>query len=424
MLALLRQRNFALLWFGGLISMIGDWVLFVALPMHVYKLTGSALATSGTLVALVVPDILLGSVAGVFVDRWDRKRTMVVGNVLMGLSLLPLLIVDSAEWVWLAYIVAATQSIVGQFFGPAENALLPRLVGEGSLLQANALNRLNNNLGRLLGPPLGGAAAGLFGLGGVALIDTASFLIAAVLISLVTVSGKVDRVSDPDAPGAALARWRSIWHEWLRGLALIRQRRLLAVLFSIRGITSLGEGVFGVMFIIWFSEAVGGGAREFGLLMSAQAVGGLMGGLLAGRVGTVLSPARLYGAGLALFGLLDLALFNYPLFFSGFWVGIVLMVLVGMPTVGTGAAENTMLQSGVADEYRGRIFGALGTSSALLMLTGTLVAGSLGDTIGPTTLLNIQGGAYVAAGMLALLMLPQVAPANLTTRAVAVRHSR
>ena len=88
MLAILRQRNFALLWLGSLISFVGDWVLFIALPVYIYDLTGSALATGGMFIAQTAPRLLFGSIAGVFVDRWDRRRTMIVANLLSAAVLL------------------------------------------------------------------------------------------------------------------------------------------------------------------------------------------------------------------------------------------------------------------------------------------------------------------------------------------------
>lgn len=98
MLATLRRRDFALLWSGGLISMTGDWMLLVALPIYVYQATGSALATGAIFAAELLPNALFGSVAGVFVDRWDRKRTLVVTNALLTLSVLPLLLVPQTGW--------------------------------------------------------------------------------------------------------------------------------------------------------------------------------------------------------------------------------------------------------------------------------------------------------------------------------------
>ena len=84
MLSVLRQRDFALLWFAGLVSITGDWMLVVALPITVYELTGSAFATGAILITNKLAALVLGSIAGVFVDRWDRKRTMVIANLIRG----------------------------------------------------------------------------------------------------------------------------------------------------------------------------------------------------------------------------------------------------------------------------------------------------------------------------------------------------
>ncbi|MBA3425075.1 MAG: MFS transporter [Rubrobacteraceae bacterium] len=137
MISTLRRRDFALLWFGRLISITGDWMLLVALPIYVYGLTGSALATGAMFAAGLLPNVLLGSVAGVFVDRWDRRRAMVVANLLMAASILPLLVVPQTGWVWVVYAVAFFQSCAGIFNEPAENSLLPRLVEDEHLVAAN-----------------------------------------------------------------------------------------------------------------------------------------------------------------------------------------------------------------------------------------------------------------------------------------------
>jgi MFS family permease len=112
LLATLRQRNFVLLWFGGLVSMAGDWMLLVALPTYIYQLTGSALATGAMFTAGLLPNVLFGSAAGVFVDRWDRRRTMVVANLLLTISVLPLLIVPQTGWLWVVYAAAFSEHSV------------------------------------------------------------------------------------------------------------------------------------------------------------------------------------------------------------------------------------------------------------------------------------------------------------------------
>src|SRR5262245_36843276 len=127
------NRNFALLWAGGLLSLIGDWSLITGLPLVVYQLTGSTIALGTTVIAGALPRVVVGSFAGVFVDRWDRRATMLVCDVLLGLGLLPLLWVNEGDRLWLLALVIAFESSVAQFYRPAEAAILPSIVGPADL---------------------------------------------------------------------------------------------------------------------------------------------------------------------------------------------------------------------------------------------------------------------------------------------------
>ncbi|MGI8644102.1 MAG: MFS transporter [Thermomicrobiales bacterium] len=401
MLRVLRQRDFALLWVAGLISLTGDWMLIIALPVTVYQLTGSAVATSGILIANRLPSLLLGSFAGVFVDRWDRKRTMVTSNLLRAPVLLLLFAVDSAERVWIVYVVAFVVSALGQFFRPAENALLPRLVGAEYLVPANALNALNDNLSRLIGPAIGGLIAGWIGLGGVAAVDAASFLLAAVMIAAIAAQTKPEQLPTLDAAIVSGA-WAAVWHEWLAGLRLVRNNRTLRVVFGVIAISSLGEGVMGTAFWVYVDEALDGGPLVAGWLMSAQAVGGLAGAVMIGAWGKGRSPVRLLGWGAIGLGLIDLMIFNYPAFIPGIWLALTLFVIAGLPVTAFGTGFTTAIQAESADVYRGRVFGALSTTMALLMITGATVAGAATERLGAVAVLTIDSLAYVAAGIFAL----------------------
>jgi MFS family permease len=403
---LVHQRDFGLVWTAGLISMIGDWVLWVVLPIRVYELTGSSLATAGLVASLVGPRIVFGSFAGVFVDRWDRRRTMMIASVLQAAAIVPLLLVDARGTIWIAYPVMALAATLSTFSEPAENAFLPRLVPETELVQANALNALNNNLARLVGPALGGLLYLGGGLTLVTVADAATFLGAALLLALVRVGGKADRAEhgadEPTTPGGALAR---MGHEWVEGLRSIRRSRPVSVILVVSGATAIGEGIFSVMFLIWVTQALSGGVPQLGWFMSAQAVGGLLGALVIGSFARRFTPERLFGCGLLAFGILDLLLFNYPLVLSGIALGLVLIVLVGIPSVAASSGGQTLLQREVPDRYRGRVFAALGTTSAALMLVATLAAGVVGETVGPIAMLNIQGAAYVVSGVVVLVLL-------------------
>src|SRR5689334_7482150 len=187
-----RAPDLRLLLGAGLVSMTGDWLLSVGLAYAVYALTGSTLASAAALLSAFVPQVLVGSVAGVFVDRWDRKRTMIVANLLLAIGLTPLLLVSGVDQIWLVYLVLAVQSCVEVFFAPAEQAFLPRIVDDTDLLAANGLNAQVRNLARLLGSALGGVIAASGGIRGVAVADAVTFLAAAALVARVRTSGRVE----------------------------------------------------------------------------------------------------------------------------------------------------------------------------------------------------------------------------------------
>lgn len=410
MSSLLRRRDFALVWTASLISSTGDWVLFVGLPIYVYQLTGSTLATSAMFVAQLVPQIALGSVAGVFVDRWDRKRTMVVANLLLAVAILPLAFVRSAELVWIVYVVAFTESLLGRFVRPAEAAMLPRLVDKSDLVAANSLGAFASNTARLVGPTLGGILAGIYGLGAMAAFDSATFFIAAVLVMLMRTSGAPERAALAEASAAAVGRLRTFWREWVDGLALVARSRTIRVLFALAALGALGEGSFGVLFVVWVNRVIGGTALELGWFMTAQAVGGLVGGLFIARITRGMSPRKVLGVASVLFGLLDALLFVSPLIRPEIVVSLVFIGLVGIASVGFSAGFNALLQTSVDDAYRGRVFGAVFTTMAILRLASTLVAGVLGGIVSPIPLLiAMQSGSYVLLGIVALALLPREA---------------
>lgn len=405
MISTLRQRNFALLWFAGLVSMTGDWMLFIALPIYTYNLTNSSLATGIMFMAGTIPRVVLGSVAGVFVDRWDRQRTMVIADFSRALLMLLLLLVRSSEWVWLIYLVAFLEAAISQFFGPAEDALLPRLVDGSHLAAANSLNALNNNLARLAGPALGGLLLGMFGFTSVALIDSISFTISGIMIALIVQpSLAAKKIGKAQATPTLQPK---VWQDWLAGIHLVLKNQLVSVIFLVMGIAAIAEGIFNVSFVIFVRRILAGDALEFGWLTSAQAAGGLLGGLIIGWAGTRIQP-KLLAPLLAVNGLLILILVKLP----SLPLALALLFLAGVPIVGYFVGMNTLLQQYVADEYRGRIFGALATSSAALVLLGQGLASGLGNYVGVEPLLYMKGILDVVAGLLALILLRRVSEAQ------------
>lgn len=409
MIATLRQRNFALLWLGGLISMIGDWVLIATLPFYIYAQTQSVLASSGFLIAYVAPQLLLSSISGVFVDRWDRKRTLVAVSLLQGGLIACLLLVRSNDWLWLVYIVAFAESALSTFARPAENALLPRLVGEDHLQPANALNAINDNLARLIGPPIGGLLLGLLGLSSVVLLDVASYLLAALLIAAVR---SPERPGESAEPGAGAAeQWLQFWREWRAGMATIGGLPVLRAIFLVAGVSALGDAMVSALLVPFVSDVLQAGALGFGWLLTARGLGGLAGGALAGWLGQRIEPTRLLaGSGVAA-GLLLLLAVNVPSFPS--LLG--LLALLGIAAVCWQISQQTVLQQQTPATFLGRVFGAFGMTTALLNLAGNAATSLAADRLGIMLLLNGAVAIMLLAGALAFVVLrPQPGPAPAT----------
>ncbi|MBA2454564.1 MAG: MFS transporter [Chloroflexia bacterium] len=407
MFSILRNRDFGLLWLAGLVSYAGDFALIVALPLHVYSLTGSATATAAAFAASFLPGVLFGSIAGVFVDRWDRKRTMVVTHLLRAIILLPLLLAPNS--LGLLYAVAAAQGANGLFFSPAESALLPTLVGKDRLVAANAMNALNDNFGRLIGPAVGALLYSRTGIAGVALVDAATYVGSALLIGLIATDARPARDEDTVIDGSPLKRMVS---DWRAGLRVVRDDRSLSVLFATSSLGNVAEGVFLTLGLApLVLDVLGGTPAQVGWLGTAQAVGGLIAGVSLVRIGQRLTMRWLVGGGLVGLGLADFAAFNaHRLAAPGtpaVAVAMGWMGLAGFPVVAGGAGRQALVQTRAPDAYRGRVFGALSAVRGVAMLIGLGVGGVLGDAIGIVPVLSASAVLRALAGVLALTLLPR-----------------
>jgi MFS family permease len=402
--ATLLQRDFGLVWLSSLVSVIGDWALIVGLPIVVYRMTGSALLTSVAFIAAFVPNVALGSLAGVLVDRWDRRRTLMVSNLLLGLGLLPLLLVTSGSRIWIVYVVQFVEACLAQLVLPARSALLPALVEPEQLSTANALDSLGSNLARLTGPVLGGVVVGVAGLGAVVAVDSVSFLAAALV--LLPVQGERARSGEkaPSGPPRAFGL-RAFASEWLGGMTAVTGSVTLRTMFLVLAMTRIGEGIMAVLLVVFVTRALRGSGVDLGFLLSAQAVGGLVGGGVVAAFARRWSPFRLAWVGAVVFGLIDLAIVDSPLLLPSVLLVAALFVVVGLPLAAFEAGGMTLFQASADPGLRGRVFGFIITAGSICMVVGMAIGGLLGDRLGPIPVLNIQGGSYVVAGLLLLLLL-------------------
>lgn len=390
----LRAQEFRRLWLAGLIADTGDWLLLVGLPILIFQLTGSTLGTAYAFLIELAPYILLAPVAGVLADRLDRRRLLIAVSLAQAAALVPLLLWPRLPVV---YAVIAVEAALAALFDPAKNALLPTLVGPDDLVSANSLVGLNQNLGRLVGGPLGGLLLAAGDLRAIVAADAASFLLAVVLIAGLRTRTVGDR--HPQREGAASADNTAAGPA---GHPL--RRKTVSIGLVVTGVASVAQGVFVVLFVVFVARVLHGDAAETGLLRGVQAVGAIGGGLLL-AVTARIRPARLVGLSCLVFGLVALATWNAPRLTTAVPLYVVLFIAAGVPGVAMMAGMTTVLQSSTVDRERGRVFAALGFVSAAGQTVGMVAAGLLGDRLGAVTVLNGQAGMYLLAGLLAVAFL-------------------
>ena len=404
--ALLRRRDFGLLWAGGLISETGDWFLLVGLPVWVFQMTGSSLVTATVFLVGLLPSLVVGPLAGVLVDRWDRRRTLVAVSLAQAAFLLPLLAVDGRDRLWVVYVVMAVEAALGQLNDPARNALVPSLVRGDDLVGANALIGLNSNLARLVGSPLGGVLVELAGLPGLVIGDAVSFLLGATLIALVRSPSSRRSVAEQSSGRRRVSTaLGGVGREWVDGLRVTVRDYGLRWGLVVNGMAAVAQGIFTVLFVLFVAEELGGDGADVGLLRGVQAIGGLLGGVLVVGLARRLEAGRLLGVSLLVFALVDLAIWNGPMVTTALWLYLGLFVAAGIPGIGILTGLTALVQERTDDAYLGRVFATYYGSFNGLMALGMLAAGLLGDAVGILPVLNGQAALGMLAGVVALATL-------------------
>src|SRR5829696_2351142 len=391
----LRARDVRLLLLAGLVSQTGDWALRIGVGYQVYALTESTIASAVVMLVSLAPQVLLGSVAGAYVDRRDRRRIMVAVNLALAVVLTPLLV--APDDVVVIYVVLAMSSCLASFFIAADATMLPAMVPDGPLrITANALNSQVRDVSRL-----GGALVATGGVAALAVADMVTFLLAAGAIAVIR-----HRFS------AVPAQHVTLRAELVEGFATIRHRRALMIVLIFLAATGVGEAIMGTLFAPFVHDLLAADAGVFGAIVSAQAVGGILGGVIVSLVGHRFCARTLFGGGAVGFGLLGLALFLYPAAFRSVaeaappaWPAMVIIAAVGLPGAALVAGFMTTLQNNTTDPVRGRVFGTVTAAQNGAMLGATLLAGFAADTLGIIPLLSAQGAIYVASGLLVLIAL-------------------
>jgi predicted MFS family arabinose efflux permease len=391
---LLRNRDLALVWAAGLISMTGNLAMFVALPVGVFDSTGSSWATAVTALAGAAPAVLVGQVAGVAADRVDRRRLLAAANVVMAVLTCAFLVLPAGVW-WPFAVVNLLVMSAAQFAGPAEHALVGDLVPPGRLGTGASLNALNNNIARLVGPALGGLVFAQLGFRATVVLDAVTFLIAAALVALVSRRRRV-AAGRRSVAGAFVA-------EWLVGARKLWSCPQLRPVVLLAAVVMFGEGAISALIAPFTREVLGAGAGLLGGMLAAQAIGGIAGAAWASRKADKTSPLQLLGGAALASGLLLVVIFNYALFYPNPWPAVILTGVAGFPFAVVGAAQGYALQIYAPHELRGRVYSLSFGVLSLAQLSGIAIAGQAAERWGPL-MINIDAAGYLLTGVVAICL--------------------
>ena len=391
-----RTRDFRLVWCGGFVNDIGDWLLMVALPVYVFIQSGSGSATAILFVVELVAALVLGPVGGSLVDRWDLRRTLIVTNLAQAVTLVPLLAV-TGDRIWPAYLVVGAQAMLTQINNPASAALLPRVVAPDQLTVANAANSTSQSLARLVGSPLGGLAVGLGGIGAVVMIDGLTFV--AVAIAMMFVRSHTAPITTDTETGEAVESGVRA------GIRAVRAHRSLRAMILIDGFGQIAQGFFVVLFVVFVVRQLGGGGVDVGLIRGSMAVGAIVSAALIGKFADRFGPITLLIAGYLGMGGVSLVFWNAPTVTSALWVYMVVFALSGMPGAAMGIGLFTAAQRFSPAGMLGRVVGMAGALDALARAAGSLIAGVLISRVHLTVLLDVQSSIYISCGVLAYLFI-------------------
>ncbi len=396
---LLHNRNFMALWVGQLISFIGDYFNYLAIPITINRLTGSSTMVGLAFISAALPSLLLGPVAGVFVDRWDRRKVMIASDVLRGLLVLLLLTIHDASQVWVFYVTGFLISCTSQFFFPSRGAVLPLIVTDPEdWLKANGMMQIIQIAGLLAGPALAGFAIQLLGVQAAFVANSLGFFCSAVAVTTIV----VPRTTPGSAGQMTFARVAADLRE---GLAYLFGNRTMVGVLVCMTVALLGIGAINVIWVPYLQRTFGVDASGIGFVDSAQGVGMVVGGLLLGVL-----AARMRKTTMCALGMIGIGLFFAVMGYSPlFEMIIVLSFLVGICLTPAQSALNTIMQMAVPDLKRGRVgssMNAINTAGSLLSMA---IVSLFGESIGLSNVFLLIGIFIAAAGVLAFWLLKEPA---------------
>ena len=383
----LRSRPFFLLWLSQLISQSGDFVFEVALLWLVLEVTGSVFAVGLVVAVTLLPSVLLGPFLGVYVDRWDRRRMLVVTNAVEGLVVAALsgLLLAHTINLGLILVVVFLLGTGSQIVRTASTAMTPQLVDRGDLPPANSLMSFSNSFNQIVGLSVGGVVVALLGVTIPIEYDALSFFLAALIVAWIAAAYGRPATTGAEAPSR-------FSEEFAEGIRFIRQNRFLLELILLGAALNFFGTAIGALFAPYSKLVLHGGPATYGFLGAAIAFGAIVGALVIGKVETRSSAGKYLfgggagvGAGILLLGLTS----TIPVAFA-------LVLLLGVALSVTNIPMSVLIQAKVPGRLLGRVLGAFGSLIIIAGPAGAFFAGTLAAATTVSDVYLLSGGVFLA----------------------------
>lgn len=368
-----RNRAFRQLWLGQVVSQMGDWFDTIALYTIILNLTGSGRDVGLLLVARFLPSFLFGPLSGVVADRFSRQRIMIVTDILRALVVLGFLFVRRADQLWIVYVLTVCQLGLSTFFEPAKTAAIPSIVEDRELVAANAISSVTWSVMLTLGAAIGGLITGWFGTDAAFILDAASYLLSAALIASIRVQKRRKREPQKLTVGRALGITETI-----EGIRYVKDRPRVLALLLVKPAWGVGGGILTLLAV--FGERIfpvgKSAATGIGVLFAARGIGTAVGPIVARRMAGEVDKRMQAWIGIAFI--------IAGVFYAAFGTAtsfVFALIVLGIAHCGGSILwvfSTVLLQRGVDDKFRGRVFAA---ELALLTLTMALSNYTTGELL-------------------------------------------
>ena len=372
-----RNRAFRHLWLGQVVSQMGDWFDTIALYTIILNLTGSGRNVGLLMVARFVPSFIFGPVSGVLADRFSRRSIMILSDLLRAVVVLGFLLVRRADQLWLIYVLTVLQLIFSTFFEPARTAALPSIVSDRELVPANAISSVTWSAMLTIGAAIGGVVTGLFGTNAAFLLDSLSYVASAAFIASIRFPKRPEREKAKLSLGKALGITQSI-----EGARYVKHRPRVLALLLVKPAWGLGGGILTLLAV--FGEKIFPVGRStatgIGVLFAARGIGTAVGPIVARRIAGE-GRARMQTS----IGIAFLIGGAFYIAFGSASNFLLALLVLGLAHTGGSILwvfSTVLLQRGVEDDFRGRVFAAELALLTLTMATSNYLTGEMLDRLG------------------------------------------